>query len=134
MGRSAAVVALKITPKVEKDLDKLHDHARRLAMHIVAAKPQCLDVSDIPVELIEKEKAIFREQSEGIAGKSPEIIEKMILGKVNKRLAEITLLNQVHVAEEGGPVVKKHLDNISKQLGNEFKITIDSFHLWNLGQ
>ena len=69
-------------------------------MHIVAAKPQFLKTADVPAALIEKETAIFREQSEQQGAnnnKKPEMFEKIIQGKVNKRLGEISLLEQVCV-------------------------------------
>lgn len=56
MGRACSLVQLSSTAAV----DSLQDAAKKLAMHVVAAKPQYLSSKDVPVEVIEKEKAIFR--------------------------------------------------------------------------
>jgi elongation factor Ts len=116
----------------KKTVDYLTEVAgRKLAMHIVAAKPSFLAAENAPQEFIEKELAIFREQSKD-EKKKPEIIEKMIQGKLNKRLSEVCLLGQAHMAEEGNPVIKKYLDGLSKQHGAT--ISIVDYLLWSLKQ
>lgn len=69
-----------------------------IAMHIAASNPTCISESDVPQELLEKEKEILRAQA-AESGKPPEIIEKMIVGRVKKYLAEITLLGQSFVKD-----------------------------------
>lgn len=106
-------------------------------MHIVAARPLYLEPCDVPTEVIKQETDIFKElaEKEMAAKKSPtkpEMIERMIQGKVNKRLSEICLVGQNHVAEEGQPVVSKYMLQTSKTLGTD--LTILSFKLWSLGQ
>jgi elongation factor Ts len=70
--------------------------ARDLAMHIAAVNPQFVDQTSIPTEFVEKEKSILIAQAE-TSGKPAEIIEKMIQGRLNKFLAEVTLLGQPFV-------------------------------------
>jgi elongation factor Ts len=72
--------------------------ARGLAMHIAAVNPQFVDKDSIPAEFVEKEKSILIAQAES-SGKPAEIIEKMIQGKLNKFLAEVTLLGQPFVKD-----------------------------------
>jgi elongation factor Ts len=79
--------------------------ARDIAMHIAAAKPQCIDESQVPAELIEKEKEILIAQAES-SGKPAAIIEKMIQGRLVKFLAEITLLGQPFVKDPDQTVGK----------------------------
>ncbi|MCA1778177.1 MAG: translation elongation factor Ts [Xanthomonadaceae bacterium] len=74
------------------------DLARDVAMHIAALNPPYIDADAVPGDVLEKEKEILRAQAEG-SGKSAEIIEKMIVGRLNKRLAEITLLGQPFVKD-----------------------------------
>lgn len=69
-----------------------------IAMHVAASKPVCVDASGVSPDLIEKEKAIFLAQAES-SGKPPEIIEKMVQGRINKYLAEITLVGQPFVKD-----------------------------------
>ena len=84
--------------------------AKDIAMHIAASKPVCISADEVDPALIEKEKEIFRAQAEE-SGKPAEIIEKMITGRVNKYLKEITLLGQ--------PFVKNPDDTIEKLLARE---------------
>ena len=72
--------------------------AKDIAMHVAASKPVCVSEDQVPAELLEKEKAIFVAQAEE-SGKPPEIIEKMVTGRVKKYLGEITLLGQPFVKD-----------------------------------
>ncbi len=81
--------------------------ARDIAMHIAASRPVCVSADEVDPELIEKEKQIFRAQAED-SGKPPEIIEKMISGRIKKYLKEITLLGQ--------PFVKNPDDTVEQLL------------------
>ena len=72
--------------------------ANDIAMHASATDPMAVTPSDIPTETVEKEREIFRAQSEG-SGKPPEIVEKMIEGKVAKFLSEVSLTEQEFVKD-----------------------------------
>jgi len=67
--------------------------ANDIAMHAAATDPMAISPSDIPEEIVAKEREIFKAQSEE-SGKPAEIIEKMIEGKVSKFLAEVSLTEQ----------------------------------------
>jgi elongation factor Ts len=75
------------------------DLARDIAMHVAAINPTCIDESGVPAETLETEKRIFTEQAVE-SGKPPEIIEKMIGGRINKFLKEITLVGQPFVKDD----------------------------------
>ena len=81
-----------------------------IAMHIAASKPQFVSEEQVPSDIIEKEKDIFRALSLE-SGKPADIIEKMITGQVRKFLAEVTLLGQPFIKDDkvtvGGLVSKK---------------------------
>jgi elongation factor Ts len=70
--------------------------AKDVAMHVAAVNPQVVSPDDMPAELVEKEKEIFTAQAQD-SGKPPEIIEKMIGGRIKKFLAENSLLEQSFV-------------------------------------
>ncbi|MFA5984279.1 MAG: translation elongation factor Ts [Methylococcaceae bacterium] len=70
-----------------------------IAMHIAASKPECVSEDQVAPELIEKEKEIFSAQA-AESGKPAEIIEKMVVGRIGKYLAEITLLGQPFVKDD----------------------------------
>jgi elongation factor Ts len=79
--------------------------AKDIAMHIAASNPVCIAESDVPKDLLDKEKDILIAQAEE-SGKPPEIIEKMIGGRINKFLKEITLLGQPFVKDPDQTVAK----------------------------
>lgn len=81
---------------VDSDADS--DLARDIAMHVAAVNPQFVDQDSIPAAFVEKEKGILIAQAES-SGKPPEIIEKMIQGRLNKLLAEVTLTGQPFVKD-----------------------------------
>lgn len=81
------------------------DLAKDLAMHIAASKPVCVSSEEVSADLIEKEKEIFAAQA-AESGKPEEIIEKMISGRINKFLKEITLLGQPFVKDPDSTVEK----------------------------
>ena len=74
------------------------DLPRDLAMHIAASRPVCVDESGVAQELLDKEKEIFAAQA-AESGKPPEIIEKMVAGRLQKYLKEITLVGQPFVKD-----------------------------------
>ena len=79
--------------------------AKDIAMHIAASKPVCVSAEQVPSDLIEKEKEIFSAQA-AESGKPPEIVEKMVSGRINKFLKEITLLGQPFVKDPDTTVEK----------------------------
>ena len=76
-----------------------------LAMHIAAMKPLCVSPDEVPADAVEKEKAVFSAQA-AESGKPPEIIEKMIVGRINKFLNEVALHGQTYVKDSSTTVGK----------------------------
>jgi elongation factor Ts len=74
------------------------DLIKDVAMHIAASNPFCVSESEVPAEVLEKEKEILRAQALD-SGKPADIVEKMLVGRVRKYLAEITLLGQSFVKD-----------------------------------
>lgn len=87
--------------------------ARDIAMHVAAVNPQYIKREDVPEEVVAKEKEIFTAQAQE-SGKPAEIIEKMIGGRINKFLAEISLVDQPFVKD---PDVK--VGALAKKAGAE---------------
>jgi len=79
--------------------------AKDLAMHVAASRPEYVSKEQVPVAIVSKEKEIFFEQAKS-SGKPPEIVEKMIMGRVDKYLNEITLLGQPFVKDTEMTVAK----------------------------
>jgi elongation factor Ts len=74
------------------------DVARDIAMHIAASNPTCIDEDGVSAETLERERRIFSEQA-AESGKPPEIIEKMVTGRIAKFLKEVTLLGQPFIKD-----------------------------------
>jgi elongation factor Ts len=72
--------------------------ARNIAMHVAATNPVCIDEAGVPAETLESERGIISEQAQK-SGKPPEIVEKMVGGRMAKFLKEITLLGQPFVKD-----------------------------------
>ena len=98
--------------------------ANDIAMHAAATDPMAISPSDIPSETVEKEREIFRAQSED-TGKPPEIVEKMIEGKVSKFLSEVSLTEQDFVKDPNQKISKLLDDN---------NATILSFSRFEVGE
>ena len=79
--------------------------AKDIAMHIAASNPVCIAEEDVPKDLLDKEREILIAQAQE-SGKPQEIIEKMIGGRINKFLKEITLSGQPFVKDPDQTVAK----------------------------
>ncbi len=79
--------------------------AKDVAMHIAASRPLCVAEDQVPAAVLEKEKEIFAAQAAD-SGKPPEIVEKMVQGRLKKYLGEITLLGQPFVKDPDQTVAK----------------------------
>ena len=76
-----------------------------LAMHVAALKPMCVSTDEVPADAVEKEKEVFSAQA-AESGKPPEIIEKMITGRINKFLNEVALHGQDFVKDPATSIGK----------------------------
>lgn len=92
---------------VELDVEN-QDLAKDIAMHIAASKPLVISQTDVPQDLVAKEKEIYMAQA-ATSGKPQEILEKMVSGKLKKYLDEVSLLGQ--------PFVKDPETTVSNLLG-----------------
>ena len=110
--------------------DAFKDLVKDLTLHIAATSPAGLKREDIPAELVESEKDIFRKQMEG-AGKPADILEKIIEGKLGKFYSERCLLEQGFV-KEPDTSIKSLLEANGKELGDT--ITVNSFLRFGLGE
>lgn len=104
--------------------------ARQLAMHVAAVNPQYLDRSEVPSEVVEKEKEIMRVKAKE-SGKPEQIIEKIVDGQINKYYGEICLLEQVYVIDTDRKVGQV-VEGLAKELGSEVKL--NRFARFQLGE
>ena len=79
--------------------------AEDVAMHVAALAPRYLDESEVPADVLEHEKKVLTEQALN-EGKPANIVEKMIVGRINKFLEEITVVKQKFVKDDSLTVEK----------------------------
>ena len=96
-------------------------YAKDVAMQIAAANPSYLCESDVPAEVIAKEKEILTAQAIN-EGKPANIAEKMVNGRINKYFKEVCLLDQPFV-KDGDINVAKYTENTAKELGGKIAVT-----------
>lgn len=135
MGKSAAVVTISSDNSIHSNELQviIKDMTKKLAMHIVATNPLYLRPELVPADVVEKEKKICKEQLDNLGNKAPkpDMLEKVLMGKLNKKLAEICLMGQNHVAEEGAPIVSKYVSDFSKK--HSLSINIENYAKWDIG-
>ena len=98
--------------------------AKDVAMHVAAMKPVALASSQVPADLIERERSVATAKAQE-AGKPADIAAKMIEGAVQKFLKEVSLLNQ--------PFVKNDKQTVEQML-KEKNTTVKSFTLYVVGE
>ena len=125
MGKIAVLVALESTG----DKDKLGALAKQIAMHVAATNPASNTVDDLDPALLEREKNVLTEQARE-SGKPDNIIEKMIVGRIQKYYEEVVLNEQVFVID-GENRVKQVVANLAKELGAD--VSMKGFVRYQLG-
>ncbi len=114
-GRIGVVVELE---------DGNEELARDIAMHVAASRPLRVAADQVPAEVLDKEREIYRAQAEQ-EGKPANIVEKMVEGRVRKYLKEITLLGQPFV---------KNPDQSVEQLLKDAGARVVRFERMELGE
>jgi len=112
--------------------DEVLEALKNIAMQIAALPPVYLSRADVDPEYIASETNILKQQAINENPEKPEsIIEKMIIGRLNKQLKEVCLLNQQYV-KDGDFTVEKYIESVSKSVGS--KITIKDYTRFQTGE
>jgi elongation factor Ts len=120
----------KIGVLVEADTDGNSDAVkealRNVAMQVAAMNPKYTTQDEVDADYLEQEKEILTQEAKNDpknAGKPDNIIEKMIVGRLNKEMKEICLVDQVYVkAEDGKQSVAKYIESVAKAEGVSLSI------------
>lgn len=99
---------------------------KNVAMQVAAMNPKYLSSDDVSEEYKEKEKEVLLAQAKNDpanANKPDNIIEKMIIGRLNKELKEVCLTEQVYVKAENKETVAKYVESVEKAAGCNLKLT-----------
>ncbi len=103
--------------------------ARDICLHIAALNPAGLTRDDLDASTIEEENEINRKQLEA-EGKPAEIIDKILIGKINKFFSESCLIDQAFVKDDKTSV-KQHIAAVGKEIGDT--LTIRRYARFNIG-
>jgi elongation factor Ts len=111
IGKIGVIVSLESTAPGSV----LADLGKQLAMHVAAANPLYLDVAAVPESARERERGVLREQARA-SGKSEDIVERMVDGRLRKFYEEVVLLEQVFVVDQEARIAKV-VENAAKAAG-----------------
>ena len=121
---------------VETDVvnDEIKEMAKNVAMQVAALKPQYTSRDEVDAAYIEHEKEILTVQAKNEKpDANDKIINGMVMGRINKELKEICLLDQVYVkAEDGKQPVGKYVEEVAK--ANGAKVTVKGFVRFETGE
>jgi elongation factor Ts len=118
--KMAGMVALTCETDFVARTDRFQQLARDLAMQVVASRPLYVSRDQVPADLVEREKAIYREQMVS-SGKPEQVIDKIVEGKLDKWLSEITLLEQPFVKNPDVNIQSLLTDSIAA-LGENIRV------------
>ncbi len=114
LGKIGVLVALESSDAKADDLQAL---GKQIAMHVAAANPQFLDKDSVSADVLERERNVLKEQAIA-SGKSPEIAEKMVDGRIRKFYEEICLLEQGFIMD-----TDKTVAQVIEAAGKDIKLT-----------
>lgn len=114
-------IGVLVEVSCEKDSEVLEEVGKEVCMQIAAANPLFLSKDDVDTESMEKEKEIYRVQALN-EGKPENIVEKMVVGRIQKYFKEVCLLEQLWV-KDGDKSINKFLEEKSKEVGSPITVT-----------
>ncbi len=126
----AGKIGVLVELQTESTDEKVAALGKQLAMHVAAAAPQYLDRDSVPADIVAKEKDIMRVKAID-SGKPEQIVDKIILGQINKYFGEVCLLEQAFVIDPDQKVGKL-VAALGKELGTEIKL--NSYSRYQLGE
>ena len=119
-------VLLSIETSIPKN--EILDFGKHLSMQVAASSPLAVDEENLDQNLLQKEKEIITEELKN-SGKDTKIIKKIAIGKLNKFIADNTLLNQEWIMDP-----KKKVKDVLKEVAGEGKIKIKKFIRFKVGE
>ena len=119
-------IGVLVAAKTDNKGDEVQECLKNVAMQVAAMNPKYLSSGDVSEEYKEKEKEVLLAQAKNDPkneNKPDEIIEKMILGRLNKELKEVCLLEQIYVKAENKESVAKYVEAVAKSQGCSLEVT-----------
>ncbi len=106
MGKIGTMVEVNCETDFVARTDDFRELVKDIAMHIAAANPQYLSRADVPQDVLDREKEIYRAQ---VSGKPSNIVEKIVEGKLEKFYTDTCLLDQIFIKD---PDQKKKIQDL----------------------
>jgi elongation factor Ts len=106
MGKLGTMIEVNCETDFVARTDDFKELAKDVAMHIAAANPRYLTREDVPQEVLEREKEIYKAQ---VAGKPAQVVEKIIEGKLEKFFSDTCLVDQIFIKD---PDQKKKIKDL----------------------
>ena len=119
-GRIGVLVNFKLGDESKAETDAFKAAAKDIAMQVAAAAPQYLVKEDVPTEVVEKEKEILKAQALN-EGKPEAIVEKMVVGRIQKYYKEVCLVEQEYI-KDPDMTVTKYLKSVAAEIGTDVEI------------
>ena len=119
-GRIGVLVNFKLGDASKAESDAFKAAAKDIAMQVAAAAPQYLKKEEVPAETVEKEKEILKVQALN-EGKPEAIVEKMVMGRIQKFYKEVCLVEQEYI-KDPDLTVTKFLKNVGAEIGTDIEI------------
>ncbi len=130
MGKIGTMVEVNCETDFVARTDDFKELVKDISMHIAAANPQYLTREEVPQDVIEREKEIYRAQ---VSGKPPHVVEKILEGKLEKFYADTCLLDQVFIKDpEQKKTIKDLVTEKISKLGEN--VIIRRFARFQLGE
>jgi len=129
-GRIGVLVEVNCESDFAARTDAFQSLVKEVAMHIAAADPKWVRREDVSPEAIEKEKSIYRAQMEGV-GKSPNVLNKIIEGKLGAFYSQFVLLDQPSIRDPNVTVAQLVAETSAKTGEN---ITVGRFTRYRVGE
>jgi len=129
-GKMGVLVEINCETDFVAKTEDFQSFVKNIAMHIAATNPQYIRREEVPEEVLEKERDIYRTQALD-AGKPQKVIDKIIEGKMERFYSEVCLLEQTYV-RDSDLTIKELLDAMIAKVGEN--ITIRRFTRFQLGE
>jgi elongation factor Ts len=129
-GKIGVLVEINCESDFVARTDDFQNLAREIAMHIAAASPQYVRREDVPVDVLERERGIYRAQMEG-QNKPPNVVDKIVEGKLNSFYEQVCLLDQPSIRDPKVTIGQLVQQSIAK-LGEN--IAVPRFVRFKLGE
>ena len=129
-GKMGVLVEINCETDFVAKTEDFQTFVKNIAMHIAAANPQYIRREEIPAEVLEKEREIYRTQALE-SGKPEKVIDKIVEGKMERFYSEVCLLEQTYI-KDSDLTVKEVLDAMIAKIGEN--ITIRRFARFQLGE